>query len=364
MKTDINFKPYIAQNIPYKGGSTRGEKTEYKKIYKLSSNENLLGASPKALKAIKKNLSSLHEYNFLDDVPFRDALACAFDYSIESGQFFSANSGNEILDLVCRGFLEPGDECILSTPGFLAYKSFANVAGASVIDVPLHPKNYALAVENILQAVTEKTKLIFISSPNNPTGSIVTTTEMDRLIKDLPPHVIIVYDEVYHHYVDHPNYARSIEYIRKGYPIIGIHSFSKAYGLAGIRLGYAFSTLEIIQYLRQLRRPFMINTLSMEAGIAAIGDYEHIQITTELIEKEKAWLYAELNRYGISYWPSHANFILFRSPYEMRHFAADMLRSGVMLRTGEVFGAEGCIRVTIGNREANNAFINVLKLLV
>jgi histidinol-phosphate aminotransferase len=358
------FKQHIIDNSPYVGGSVRSEKQNSKKTYKLSSNENMLGGSPKALKAIKNSLSFLHEYNYQDDSRFREALACSFDFVIDSEQFLTANSGMEILDLVCRGFLEPGDECILSTPTFLAYKSFAGVCGATVIDVPLDAKNFSLPVEAILKAVTPKTKLVFISSPNNPTGSIVTTTEMNRLMENLPKHVITIYDEVYHQYVDHPAYARAVDFIKRGFPVIGIHSFSKAYGLAGIRLGYAFGTVEIINYLRQLRRPFMINTLSMEAGIAALGDYEHIEATVELIEKEKAWLYQELKRLRLSFWPSHANYILFRSPYESRHLAAGMLESGVMVRTGEVFGAPDCIRVTIGTRAANGAFINILKLLV
>jgi histidinol-phosphate aminotransferase len=363
MKPGTFFKPCILNTKPYQGGSTRGENGE-RKVYKLSSNENLLGASPKAIRAIKENLHMLHEYNFLDDGRFREALACSFDFAIGAEYFFTANSGMELLDLICRGFLEPGDQCILSTPTFLAYKSFAEVGGASVIDIPLQPKDFSLQVENILGAVNEKTKIIFISSPNNPTGSIVTSNEMEVLVENLPAQVLIVYDEVYHHYVDHPKYARAIDFIKKEYPVIGLHSFSKAYGLAGIRLGYAFSTPAITGYLRQLRRPFMINSLSMEAGMAALKDKEHIQKTMEMVEGEKRWLYQELKKFGISYWPSHANFILFRSPYETGHFAADMLESGVMVRTGEVFGAGGCIRVTVGTREANAAFINILKMIV
>jgi histidinol-phosphate aminotransferase len=358
------FKPHIRQTVPYVGGSVRSEAQPGKKIVKLSSNENMLGASPRALKAIKNSLSFLHEYNYQDDSRFREALSCHFDFAIDPEQFLTANSGMELLDLICRGFLEPGDECILSTPTFLAYKSFATVAGATVIDVPLRSKDFSIAVENILAAVTPKTKLIFISSPNNPTGSIVRVSEMNKLLESLPKNIIIVYDEVYHHYVDHPAFARAVDFIKKGAPVIGLHSFSKAYGLAGIRLGYAFGTIEIMQYLRQLRRPFMINTISMEAGIAALGDEEHIQMTTALIEQEKAWLYQELGRLRLCFWPSHANFILFRSPYDARDLAAGILESGVMVRTGEVFGAPDCIRVTIGTRAANAAFINILKLLV
>jgi histidinol-phosphate aminotransferase len=359
------YKKHILESVPYKGGSTRPiEKDAGKKLYKLSSNENPLGPSPKALEAIAENLSNLHEYQFENDELLRSELSASTGFALKPDQFLTANSGMELLDLICRGFLEPGDQCILSTPTFLANKNFAQVEGACVLDVPLYPNDFSLDIDGILNAVTDKTKIIFISSPNNPCGSVVTVPEIDTLVAGLRHDVIIIYDEVYHHYVDHPQYARAIDYIRKGQPVIGLHSFSKAYGLAGIRLGYAFGNREMIDYLSHLRRPFMINTLSTLAGIAAIWDYEHLQKTVELVESEKEWLYSQLTHYGIRFWPGHANFILLKSPYETRHFATDMLQGSVMVRTGEVFGAPGCIRLTIGNREANQAFINNLKLLV
>jgi histidinol-phosphate aminotransferase len=219
-------------------------------------------------------------------------------------------------------------------------------------------------VDGILEAVNERTRIIFIASPNNPTGTIVTRKQMDKLLAHLPPEVIVIYDEVYHHYVKNADHARAIDYIKQSYPVIGLHSFSKAYGLAGLRLGYAFSRPDLSDYLQQLRRPFMINSLAVEAGIAALSDHEHLEQTVELVISEKQWLYQELRRLCIPFTPSHANYILFKAPYEAVHFAADMLQGGVMVRTADVFGAEGCIRVTIGTREAGNAFIKLLKLLI
>jgi histidinol-phosphate aminotransferase len=397
------FKPHIEQAKPYKGGSTREESSTKggsikehsikergsagaatgvgpRTIYKLSSNENLLGPSPKAILAIQNNLHSLNEYRYENDKVFCETLSDFFgrapgaaehrpgatQHRPEATQFITANSGMELLDLICRGFLEPGAECILSTPTFLAYKSFAGIEGARVVDVPLKdagfadapPKDtdFALDVEGILAAVNERTRILFIANPNNPTGSFFSKQSIDRLIGQLPPHVVVIYDEVYYHYVDKPDYARAIDYIEQGKNIIGIHSFSKAYGLAGIRLGYAFSTPEIAGYLHKLRRPFMINTLSMEAGIAALGDREHIRRTVNNVITEKEWLYKQLKEQGIAYWESQANFILFRSPYANEAFVRDMLEQGIMVRSGEVFGAPGCCRVTIGDREANRAF--------
>jgi histidinol-phosphate aminotransferase len=359
----LPFKAHILGSEPYAGGSTRETTEAARKIHKLSSNENPLGPSPLALRAIKDNLSSLHEYNYQDDGRFREVLAEATGSGIRAEQFITANSGMELLDLICRGFLEPGDEVILSTPTFLAYKSFAEVAGATVVDVPLKPRTFSPDIDGIIRATGEKTKMLFLSSPNNPTGSVITQVEMGMLLRQLPPQVVVVYDEVYYHYVAHQGYARALKYIQEDWNVIGLHSFSKAYGLAGIRLGYAFSTPGIAGYLRQLRRPFMINTLSMEAGIAALKDHEHLRQTVDLVESEKRWLYRQLLQLDITFWPSHANFILFQSPYAPSRLAADMLAGGVMVRTGEVFGADDCIRVTVGTREANVAFINLLKLL-
>jgi histidinol-phosphate aminotransferase len=359
----IPFKTHIQRSSPYVGGSTRDPADPAKKIHKLSSNENPLGPSPLALRAIKDHLEDLHEYNYQDDSRFREALAKAMGPEIRPDQFITANSGMELLDLICRGFLEPGDEVILSSPTFLAYKNFAATAGATAIDVPLKAKTYALDTDGIIRAAGSKTKILFLSSPNNPTGAIIDPIGMGILLRQLPPQVLVVYDEVYHHYVTHRGYARALKYIQQDWNVIGIHSFSKAYGLAGMRIGYAFSTPAVAHYLQNLRRPFMINTLSMEAGIAALEDHEHLRRTVDLVETEKRWLYQQLNELGITFWPSHANYILFESPYAAPRLAGDMLASGVMVRTGEVFGAPHCVRVTIGTRQANTAFINLLKLL-
>jgi len=356
------FKPHVQQATPYRGGSTREAAGAVAgKVYKLSSNENLLGPSPKAIQAIRDNLHTLGEYRYENDLAFCEALSEYFTGRLTPRQFITANSGMELLDLVCRGFLEPGTECILSTPTFLAYKSFAGMEGARVVDVPLKGGDFDLDTDGILAAVNDRTRLLFIANPNNPTGSFFPRASTDRLIAQLPPHVIVVYDEVYHHYVDRPDYARAADYIAQGKNVIGIHSFSKAFGLAGIRLGYAFSTPEIADYLHNLRRPFMINTLSMEAGIAALLDTEHIRRTVDNTAMEKEWLYRQLSRSGLTYWKSQANFVLFRSPYAGDAFVGDMLEQGIMVRGGDVFGAPGCCRVTIGDREANRAFGRALE---
>ena len=361
------YKSYILNSTQYKGGSTREDLSGYNQgrpLYKLSSNENLSGPSPVALEAILGTLSDLHEYKYQHDGVFREALSVFFQHQLSPDQFVTANSGLELIELIHRGFLAPGMESIISTPTFLAYKTLGELQGGKVIDIPLKPGSWCYDVRGILEAVNDNTRLIFIGSPNNPTGNFITRKQMDALVNHLPEQVIVVYDEVYYHYVDDPDYPRALEYIAQGKRVIGINSFSKAYGLAGIRLGYAFTLPSIADYLHKMRRPFLINSLSMAAGLGALTDTHHIEKTRQLNFSEMSWVTAELKKCRISFSPSSANFILMVPPIESGEFVRAMLQEGVMVRTTEVFGLSGYIRVTVGTREANRAFISALNKIV
>jgi histidinol-phosphate aminotransferase len=349
------FKSHIQRALPYAGGSTR-EKWDNQMV-KLSSNENGLGPSPKAIEAIRKNVYTLHEYRFEHDGQLREALEKSIGLPQE--QFVTGNSAMELLDLICRGFTDEQSEVIISSPTFMAYKSFADVSGAKVIDVPLRDldNGFMLDVDGILAAVTDHTRLLFISNPNNPTGSLISRATMDKLLDGLPGRVLVVYDEVYHHYVEAADYPRAVDYIRQGRNLIGLHSFSKAYGLAGIRLGYALAPSSVADYLHHLRRPFMIGTLATVAGMAALDDTAHIWETQKLVSVERRWLYGQLDELGVEYWRSEANFILLRSPLPMGKLVEGMMLQNVMIRSAEPMRAPGCVRVTIGTRVANERFI-------
>ena len=331
-----------------------------KPLHKLSSNENALGPSPKALAAIQQALPHLHEYGYRIDTPLREALAAHFDHEIGVDQFITGNSGLEIIDMVARAFLEPGTESILSNPTFHVYEMFTEINGAQVVDVPLREGSFDLDVAGILDAVNPRTRLIFIANPNNPTGVMIPKSTLDEIVYNVPEHVIIIHDEVYWHFADLAAFPFAKDYIREGKQVIGLHSFSKAYGLAGLRVGYGFSTPRIAAYLQKLRRPFFINTLSMEGALAALGDEEHLRRTQALIAAEKQWLYGQFDRLGIAYWPSHTNFILFRAPGETAALVEQLLQQGILVRSGDNNGAAGCIRLTIGTHEANQAFVDAL----
>ncbi len=364
------FKDHIdafQSDLNKKAGRTISEVQELvqgKELHKLSSNENALGPSPKAIAAIQAALPRLHEYGFRVDDPLREALAAAFDQEIPAEQFVTANAGLEIIDMAARAFLGPGTESICSNPTFHVYEIFSKVNGATVVDVPLLEDTFELNVQGILDAINERTRLIFVANPNNPTGTMIPKSTMDEFMAQVPDHVIVIHDEVYWHFADMAEFPFAKDYIKAGKNVIGLHSFSKAYGLAGMRVGYGFSTPRIAAYLQKLRRPFFINTLSMEGALAALGDSEHLQNTQELIATEKAWLYGELSRLDIHYWDSYTNFILFRSPFDADTLIAQMLEMGVMVRSGENNGAPGCIRLTIGLHRSNAVFIDSLEKLL
>ncbi|MFS4482665.1 pyridoxal phosphate-dependent aminotransferase [Hyunsoonleella sp. 2307UL5-6] len=360
---DINsiFKEYIKPK-DYAGGLTKDEIDfvgDIGKIWKLSSNENILGPSPLAQQAICKCLENIHEYDFRDDSLLKKAI-CETDTNLTSKNLVSANSGVEVLELITRGFLSPGLECIISHPTFVAYQSMIENEGSKVINVPLNSENYTIDVQGVLDAVTEKTRLVFITNPNNPTGTYTDKPSIDYLIYNLPKDIVIVYDEVYFHFSDAPDFPRAFDYIKENQNVIGVHSFSKAYGLAGIRLGYGISTPKIISYLENIKRPFIINTLTMVAGINALKDTNHLQKTISLIRSEKKWLYQEFDKLNIKYWPSQTNFIFIELKMKLNDFVNKMLNRGIMIRPCDKFGAPKGARITIGNREANMALVKAL----
>lgn len=358
------FKPHLLNEPGYKGGKTLNEVASDKKIYKLSSNENLLGASPKAIEAIRENLGGLNSYPDRTTYAIQEALEEFYEGELKADNFIVANAGSEILELTVRAFLDPGLECIMSNPGFSIYGMFAKWQGAKVVDVPLLDPDYSLDVDGILENINERTRLIFITSPNNPTGTYIPKKDVDRLIENVPEHVVVVMDEVYYHFADQADYTTALPYVNSGKNVIAINSFSKTYGLAAVRAGYGYSTPEIAGYIRRICKPFIVNGLTKAAAIAALGDKDFLEKTVNLVTTERNWLYAELNKLGVKYWPSQANFILINPNMNTGEFEDKMLQEGIMVRQAHMFGAPGCVRVTIGPREANEAYIEALKKVI
>ena len=355
------FKNHIEKATRFQLRKPTPNKTNWEKFYKLSSNENMLGASPLAVEAIKKAVEGVYEYDFYDDYQFQDVLADFYNQELKSGQFITANSGVEVLEIICRGLVSVGSECIISSPTFSPYTNIIELEGGVVIDIPLELPDYSVNVDGILDAVTDKTAMVFVTNPNNPTGTYINKTDFDRLLDALPKDVIVVYDEVYFHFVDAEDFPYAKDYIKEGRNVIGLHTFSKIYGLAGLRVGYGITSPEIGEYLNKIFRPFRISTLSTIAAYEALKDKEHVQKSQQMIWKGKRWFYEKFDELGIQYWPTQGNFIMFKINMNSLDFTMKMLDEGVMVRPGDNFGAPGCIRLTIGTQEANERFMEVFK---
>jgi histidinol-phosphate aminotransferase len=236
-------------------------------------------------------------------------------------------------------------------------------AGAQMIDVPLLQPDFALDVDGVLKAVNHKTKLVFLNSPNNPTGTIINRKDLQRLLDGLPPNVITVFDEVYFHFNEDPDFCTAQEFMER-YNIIGINSLSKCFGLAGLRVGYMYSHPKIIDYLSGIQRPFQLSSLAIEGAAAALGDKAFMDKTVSLVNGEKKYLYTELDKLGVQYWRSQGNFIMIKPEMDEELFENKMIEYGVMVRPVGNFGASGCVRVTIGDRESNTAYIKALAQVI
>ncbi|MEO0571465.1 MAG: aminotransferase class I/II-fold pyridoxal phosphate-dependent enzyme [Bacteroidota bacterium] len=361
MEKDITsiFKPFLQPKDVYKGG--RNIPFSDKKIYKLSSNENPIGASPKAMQALLEASKNIDIYPDQSDVRLRQALVKDFDGKLEVDQFITGNSGSEVIDMLLRALISEGDEVIFSNPCFLPYSVFSRWYGAKQVDIPLLEPNYDLDVEGIINAITYNTKVIFLTSPNNPTGSYISKSILENFLNRVPKNILIVLDEVYRHFADAEDYVTALPYVLKGHNILGLNSFSKTYGLAGLRIGYGYSTKTIANYLRLIHKPFLMPVTSLEAAIGALNDNEFIQETVSTVHRGREFLGDSFASLGIKFWPTQANFFIIDPPLPEMEFTDILMDEGMMVRPVSQFGAPGKVRITIGNREANEALIRTLK---
>ena len=335
------------------------------KVYRLSQNENPLGPSPKVVEAITKIAPTLSYYPNFSDIDLRRAIVEVIGKGLTPDHIYTGCSGFESLELMTRAFLQPNDEMIVSSPTFInAYTKIAKPLGAQIVDIPLEPETFEYRVEAVLEAITDKTKIIMLCNPNNPTGTVMPATKMDALMAGVPDHVLVVSDEVYHHFVDDPTYPDSIKYVMTGKNIVVVHSFSKAYGLAGLRLGYGIARPEIADYISGLHRGFHQNKVALAAGIAACHDQEYLNDAVAYLRTEQKWLVEQFDRLGIKYWKPAANFILFETPILAEDLNQKMIARGILLRPQTSSGMPYKMRVSLGTHEANQAFINALQAVL
>ncbi len=349
--------PYIESLQPYEAGRSIDEvQREYglERVIKLASNENPLGTSPLALERMRR-VTGLNFYPN-SGLDLRRELARQFDVRIEN---VIAGSGSEgIMSNIIRAFLGDEDEVLTTESAFIGFQVLARSRGVAYRTVPY--KNWHYDLDALAAAINERTKIVYLANPNNPTGTIFTRHEFDRFYAHVPERVLIILDEAYFEYASaNPRYPDSMHYRYDN--VITLRTFSKAYGLAGVRIGYGFAHEELIGNLLKVKLPFEPSTLAQEAGIGALGDKEFLYRTLELNARGMRYLTDEFAAMGYEIPPSDANFIMvpLASAPEAERFSEQLLRQGIIVRRLRAFGLPHVIRVSTGTDEENEMLVNV-----
>lgn len=328
-------------------------------IVKLASNENPLGPCPSSVQAVQDRLLSSHMYPDAACIDLANVIADKL--GVTTNHLVFGNGSDECIHLLGLTFLEEGDEVVTGQPTFVLYEAAATLAGAKRIGVPLTKGDLRHDAKAMVNAFTDKTRLVFIANPHNPTGSIITKTDVDFILEHLPSKAFLILDEAYVDYID-PNsdFPFAIDYIKAGKPVISLRTFSKLYGLAGFRVGYAVAAPDVIASMQKPRSPFNVNILAQTAAIAATGDDEFVVKSKTVNADGMAQLSTGAEALGMSVVPSHANFILIDTKRPCRDVYDLLLRDGVIVRTGDIFGLPTMLRVTIGTQSQNARFLDAL----
>ena len=353
-------RPCVEQLKPYVPGKPIEEvQREYglTDIIKLASNENPLGPSPRAIEAICQAAESVRLYPDNDCYHLKRVLASKL--GVATNQVLVGHGSDELIHNIGLAFISPGDEVMMCAGPFSQWEFTAKLMEGAPVYVPMKQFRYDTA--EMARRVTERTKLVFIGSPNNPTGTIVTRGELAAFMEAVPDRTIVVMDEAYYEYVDDPEYPESLDLLREGRRVIVLRTFSKIYALAGLRIGYGAATAELAEALERVREPFNVSSVAQAAALASLEDGEQVPRTRSLNHQAKDYLYRQLARLGLRYPPSQANFVWVDLARDCRTVFEKLLRRGVIVRTGDIFGAPTHIRVTTGTEEQNERFVRALE---
>jgi histidinol-phosphate aminotransferase len=352
--------PHITQLTPYQAGKPLEElerELGLTDAIKLASNENPLGPSPKALAAMQDDLTSLHRYP--DSHVFYLKQELAAHLGVVPQQLIFGNGSDEVLDLLVRALVPAGGEVLSTTHTFLMYGLLTQAIGGVFRPVPL--KHFRVDLKAVARAVTPQTRLIILNNPNNPTGTAFSREEWEAFLAAVPANVAVVLDEAYFDFADDPQVPSGLDYLSEDRALVGLRTFSKAYGLAGLRVGYGYGPSQLIDCLNRLRMPFNINRLAQVAARAALTDNDFLARTKELVLTGKEEIYRGLERLGLDYIPSQANFILIRVPKPGREVFQAMLHLGVIIRAMDAYGLPEHIRVNVGLPAENRRFLEALQ---
>jgi histidinol-phosphate aminotransferase len=355
----IRISPDIAGITPYSPGKPIEELERELGItgsIKLASNENPRGPSPKALAVLNEATKTLHRYPDGGGHYLRQALAER--WKVSADQIILGNGSDEVITLLTKAFLNPGDEAVMAEPSFIVYKIDVTAEHAKPVTVRL--KEFRHDLSAMAKAVTARTRLVFVCNPNNPTGTYVTAAEVAAFLQAIPPDVIVVFDEAYYEYVTAADYPDTLAILKGGRNVVLLRTFSKIYGLAGLRIGYGLTTPEIVQHLNRIRPPFNTNSLAQKAALAALSDEEHVRESRRLNTEGMGFLTERLNALGLTIVPSQANFLYFDVKQDGKAVFEALLSRGVIVRhLGGAF-----LRVTVGLSQENERFITTLQAVL
>jgi histidinol-phosphate aminotransferase len=359
MKTVEQVPEYIRTLIPYEPGKPIEEvEREYgiANSVKLASNENPLGPSPKALAAIREKLDQLHLYPDGDCFYLKRGMAQKI--RVEPEKLIFGNGSNEIIELAVRTFMRPGDEAVMAEQAFVVYPLIVQVVGGKKKAVPL--RNFTHDLAAIADAITPQTRVVFLANPNNPTGTIYRRDEWERFLGKVSSNLLLIVDEAYFEYVQDPAYPDSLRYHTEDRAILTLRTFSKLYGLAGLRIGYGVGPKKLIDIMQRVRQPFNVNAAAQWAALAALEDVDHVKRSLEVNRRGMEYLQAEFTRLGLEFVPSDANFILVRVGKGQEVFK-QLLSQGVIVRPMAGYQFPEHVRVTIGTMDENRQFIDALQ---
>jgi histidinol-phosphate aminotransferase len=327
---------------------------------KLASNENPLGPSPMAVEAILKNLGRLNRYP--DGSGHVLVRKLAEKFGVSSENVVIGNGSDDIISMLTQTFLNPGDEAILPKPSFLMYEIAVKTADAVPVAVPL--KSLSIDLAGMRNLISARTRMIFLCNPNNPTGTIISADDLDDFLIRIPEHIVVVVDEAYIEFARDPRCLSAVRYVSNDRPVVALRTFSKAYGLAGIRVGYGIMAGETAGLLNRIRQPFNVNSLAQAGAAAALDDHAFFEKTVKLIHDGVDYLQSGLDKLGIPYFPTEANFFLVDVERKADAVFEDLLRMGVIVRSMTSYGYPNFIRVNAGLPEENDRLLDALRAVL
>jgi len=350
-------RPGIMEIAAYVGGDSKIDGAS--KVIKLASNESALGPSPKAVAAYRALAEELHRYPEGGSTELRDALGAR--HGLDPARIVCGAGSDELIALLVRGYVGVGDEVVYSRHGFLMYPIAAKAAGAIPIAAP--ERNLTADVDALLAAVTPRTRIVFLANPNNPTGTYITTAELERLHQGLPPSVLLVIDAAYSEFVVRNDYSAGAELVASSDNVVMMRTFSKIYALAALRLGWAYCPPAVADVLNRIRGPFNVGAASQAAGLAAILDQPAVDAARTHNDIWRPWLAEQLTRFGLTVTPSVANFLLVH--FKNAEAANDFLTGrGIITRKMVAYGLPQCLRISIGTEEECRAVADALSVFV